>query len=49
MVVEGTASSSDDGVEEMFGPKKEPGGVGMTKATIASRKARHLLVVTGDR
>jgi len=42
------APSSADGVEEMFGPKKEPGGVGITEAMVVSRKERHLLVVIDD-
>lgn len=42
------APSSAVGVEEMFGPKKEPGGVGMTEAMVVSRKERHLLVVIDD-
>jgi len=45
IVVEGTALSSADGVDEVFGPKKEPGGVSMVGEMIVLRKERHLLAV----
>lgn len=47
MVAEGTPSSSADGTEEIFGPKKEPGGVTVVEAVIVSRKARHTVIDSG--